>query len=46
MEKFSTVVKSQFRIVIPKNVRESLGLKIDDKVKGNYYWGRGNEGIR
>jgi len=32
-EGFPTIVKSQFRIVIPKNIRESLGLKIGDKIR-------------
>jgi len=32
-EEFPTIVKSQFRIVIPKNIRESLGLKIGDKIR-------------
>jgi len=32
-EEFPAIVKSQFRIVIPKNIRESLGLKIGDKIR-------------
>lgn len=32
-EEFPAVVKSQFRIVIPKNIRESLGLKVGDRIR-------------